>query len=101
MAAISNMQLKLPPEPGVSSAGDVPIAALPIPAAVLDAQGVIIAVNAEWTLAHPHSAPGNDGLDWCSDELREALLGGIQKAIGAGNPRFSHDYGPDNSRRRI
>jgi signal transduction histidine kinase len=29
------------------------------------------------------------------------LLAGIQQAIGAGQPRFSHDYGPDEGRRRV
>ena len=79
----------------------MPIDVIPIPAAVLDANGVIVMVNPEWALAHPNSLPGRDGLEWCGEELRAALLAGIQHAIGAGQPRFSHNYGPDEARRRV
>jgi signal transduction histidine kinase len=97
MAAISNIRLKWPE----TSPIDVPLNAIPVPAAVLEANGVILAVNSEWALAHPNCAPGQDGLDWCGEELKGALLSGIQQAVGAGDPRFSRDYGPDENRRRI
>jgi signal transduction histidine kinase/CheY-like chemotaxis protein len=97
MAAISNVRLTWPD----ASQAEVPVDAIPIPAAVLDANGVLLAFNPEWALAHPHHSPGHQGLDWCGDELRGALLGGIQQVMGAGHPRFGQDFGPDESRRRI
>jgi signal transduction histidine kinase/CheY-like chemotaxis protein len=92
---------KWPSQAEVAPVAEVPLDALPLPAAVLDANGTILAVNSEWTDAHPQATPGKYGLEWCDEELRETLLGGIQGAIGGGQPRFSHEFGPDTSRRRI
>jgi signal transduction histidine kinase/CheY-like chemotaxis protein len=101
MAAISNIRLQWPNQPGVSPLADIPLEALPMPAALVDSNGVLLAVNNEWVGYHPEAAPGRDGLDWCSPEIREALVEGIQRALASSHPRFTHDFGPDNNRRRV
>lgn len=100
MAAISNIRLKWPHHAGVSPVAEVPLEVLPVAAAVLDANGTILAVNEEWAEAHPNAELGLDGLAWCADDLRQTLLAGIQNTL-EGATRFSHDFGPDHGRRRI
>jgi two-component system cell cycle sensor histidine kinase/response regulator CckA len=101
MAATSNLRLKWPEQDDLSPVNEVQLDALPLPAAVLDTNGIILALNQEWSAAHPNSAPGSDGLDWCSEDVREVLLDGVRQAVGPGNSRFSHEFGPSQSRHRI
>src|SRR5262249_17340555 len=102
MAAISNVQLKRPNHPeGLSVTAAAPIDALPLPAAVVDGNGIILAANQEWVKSHPTAQVGGDAFDGFGDESREALLEGIQWASAPARPRFSHDFGPENNRRRI
>jgi signal transduction histidine kinase/CheY-like chemotaxis protein len=77
MAAISNMRLKLPNPAGVP-AGDVPLDSLPLPAAIVDANGTVIACNSNWVEVHPGSAPGGDAFAWCGEELRQPLLNAVK-----------------------
>src|SRR5947209_6618267 len=101
MAAISNMQLKWPNPMDVSPVGEISLDALPTAAAVVDSEGDILALNSDWRIAHPTSTPGSSAVEWCSRELREALLGGIRRAIGGENPRSVQDYEAADLPRRI
>jgi signal transduction histidine kinase/CheY-like chemotaxis protein len=101
MAAISNIQLKWPNQPEVSPGAEIPLEALPMPVSVVDLNGIVLAANTEWAERHPDAAPGQPGLDWCSPEVRESLAAGIQRALGPGHPRFTHEFGPDANRRRL
>src|SRR3954470_4571606 len=101
MAAISNIRLKWPNQTEVAPLSEVPVEALPMPAALVDANGILLAANGEWLGNHPEASPGMNGLDWCPPDTREALVEGIQRALGPGHPRFTHDFGPDNNRCRL
>jgi len=100
MAAISNMQLKWPNPTDLSPVADVPLDALPTPAAVVNADGALLAANLLWRSAHTNASPGADGLEWCDPELRAGLLTAIQRAI-AGQAGVVQDYGTPESPRRI
>jgi signal transduction histidine kinase len=100
MAAISNTMLKWP-NPEVGSVAEVPLDALPVAAAAVDINGVILAANGEWNQIHPHQAAGGNAFDWGAPGLRETLLDGIRSALAESHRRFTHDYGPDSARRRI
>src|SRR4051812_44292164 len=101
MAAISNMRLKWTNPQGLSPIADIPLDAIPTPAAVVDATGAILATNADWRNAHPNAISGANALEWCSAELCQTLLNAIERAIAGEIPRFSQDYGPDDLPRRI
>lgn len=100
MAAISNIQLKWPQHADVMPLASIPLDAIPLPAAVLDANATVLAANHAWTESHPTASPGRDGLEWCADDLRQLLVAGIQQVVENASP-FSHDFGPDHGRRRI
>jgi signal transduction histidine kinase/ActR/RegA family two-component response regulator len=101
MAAISNIRLKWPDQAEFTPAAEIPLEALPMPVAIVDPAGVVIAANGEWTDRHPDATPGRPGLEWCPPDVREALAGGIHRALGPGHPRSAHEFGPDGDRRRL
>jgi two-component system, cell cycle sensor histidine kinase and response regulator CckA len=101
MAAISNMRLKLPNQPEFASIGEIPLEALPAAAALVDANGDILALNSDWLASHPNAVTGGTVLECCGDSLRDAVLMGIRGVISGENPRFIQDYGPPDFPRRI
>jgi two-component system, cell cycle sensor histidine kinase and response regulator CckA len=93
---------------GLAPETDLPLEALPFPAAVLDGSGVIVAVNSEWLSAHPAAAAGESCLRWCDEihglagDLRTEFLAGIDNVLARRQERFSQDYGAaGNGRRRL
>ena len=101
MAAISNMRLKLPNQPDLSTVGDIPLEALPVAAAIVDSDGTILALNSGWITTHPNATLGSAALEWCDAETGKTLSVGIRAVISGENPRFVHDYGPAELPRRI
>lgn len=101
MAVMSNVRLQWPSQPEVAPATSIPLEALPNPAAIVDAEGIILAANTEWVLAHPPAVVGTSALDWCSPDLRDSLHGGIERALKGGAPPFAQNYGPTEHFRRI
>src|SRR5438874_2253515 len=101
MAATSNMRLKWPNPPGSFLVTEIPLEALPSPAAVVDMDGTLLGANTAWGTAHPIATPGASALEWCTADLRAAILSGIRQAIGGEMPRFTQDYGAPEPARRI
>jgi signal transduction histidine kinase/CheY-like chemotaxis protein len=99
MAAISNMRLQSPNQRGVC---ELPLGALPIPAALVDSQGTLLAANEAWIALRPQSALGKNSLDWCSTDVGEALVRGIRNAAEGGESSFAKEYTtPEGRFRRI
>jgi signal transduction histidine kinase/CheY-like chemotaxis protein len=92
MAAISNVRLKWPNETDLSGLGGVPLEALPAAAALVDANALILATNADWRAAHPDLTVGTTASECCGPELREVLLSGIQRVSSGADARFIQDY---------
>jgi signal transduction histidine kinase/CheY-like chemotaxis protein len=101
MAAISNIRVQWQDTAEVSPVIPVPLDSLPVAVAVVDANGVLVAANRHWAAIHANAAAGADALEWCGDDLRTAVLGAVRRALEAGRPGSSHDYGFDSARRRL
>src|SRR4051794_16346896 len=98
MAAISNIRVQWPDPSGVTPVVHLPLDALPVAVAIVDTDGVLLALNRAWVAAHPNAAPGADALEWCGEDLRAPVLAAIRRALEPGHPNSTHDFGPDSSR---
>jgi signal transduction histidine kinase/CheY-like chemotaxis protein len=86
---------------------DIPIDALPFPAAIVNRGGTIVRINFEWQAAHPACGPGTGFQGWCEavhaerPELGAALLSAARAIVDGAPDRFVQDYGPEEDRCRI
>ncbi len=101
MAAISNIRLKLPGQTDSPAVGAIPLDAIPAPAAIVDSNGIVLAVNADWRAVNPRIVEGSSASECCGAELRQAFAGGIQRALAGSGQRFSFDYESSGSPRRM
>lgn len=84
----------------------MPLEALPVPAALVDAEGHIRAGNSQWRDAFPIPLPGDTATPWCdgmhlSARERTALLAGLAEVIRGASRQFTHEYSTGRGHRRI
>jgi two-component system, cell cycle sensor histidine kinase and response regulator CckA len=79
----------------------VPIEQIPLPVALLDGAGAIVAANSQWRTASPQAASGWSLDGWCASlrptalPLRNALRDGVRQVLSGGARRFvQHEDGP-------
>jgi len=103
MAAVSNnFRLKWSDQTATTRPAEIPLDLLPTAAAIVDAEGVVLAANLDWRACHPTAVEGASALDWCSETLRRELHRGIQRAVGGTQARSAHEYtGSNGCGRRI
>jgi two-component system, cell cycle sensor histidine kinase and response regulator CckA len=103
MAAVSNnIRLQWPEQTATCRPTEIPIDLLPTAAAVVDAEGIVLAANPDWRASHPTAVEGASAVEWCAETLRRELYRGIQRAAGGDQPRSTHDYtAADGCSRRI
>jgi len=107
MAPVSNVRVSWQAGPGLLSLSEVPIEALPFPAAIVSSGGTITQTNREWQSVHQAFGPRTGFADWCETvhadrPERAASLVAAGRSILEGAPdRFIQDYGPDEAPCRI
>jgi two-component system, cell cycle sensor histidine kinase and response regulator CckA len=93
MAAVSNnLRLDRPNPAAVARGGEVPLESLPVAAAAVNAEGILLAANPEWRAAHPGTPEGANALEWCADALHRDVQRAIELAVSGLQPRSTHDY---------
>ena len=93
MASASNVRVGWQ-QPEASTVPEVPLAALPFPAAIADRSGVLSATNSGWLEAYPAAIPGSPPEEYLailhatSAERRNVMAEGIQDLLDGAKEHF-------------